>query len=72
VTTTLFRRPAGDRAEARADGSSATAPDDLEYEQVRRVRPHGTAGDATPRLPVDIVDQWGWHSFPASDPPANW
>jgi hypothetical protein len=21
---------------------------------------------------VDIVDQWGEHSFPASDPPANW
>jgi hypothetical protein len=21
---------------------------------------------------VDVVDQWGIHSFPASDPPANW
>jgi hypothetical protein len=22
--------------------------------------------------PVDIVDMWGYGSFPASDPPANW
>jgi hypothetical protein len=21
---------------------------------------------------VDKVDQWGEHSFPASDPPSNW
>lgn len=21
---------------------------------------------------VDIIDQWGMDSFPASDPPANW
>jgi hypothetical protein len=25
-----------------------------------------------PELPVDIVEQWGLDSFPASDPPANW
>jgi hypothetical protein len=37
-------------------------------------------GPAVPELtavrpaagPIDIVDQWGMHSFPASDPPANW
>jgi hypothetical protein len=25
-----------------------------------------------PVSPVDIVEEWGRGSFPASDPPANW
>jgi len=24
------------------------------------------------RPPIDIADQWGMQSFPASDPPSNW
>ena len=25
-----------------------------------------------PSVPLDIVEEWGKQSFPASDPPANW
>jgi hypothetical protein len=34
------------------------------------VVPSATAGDRDPAQ--DLVDVWGMHSFPASDPPANW
>ncbi len=34
------------------------------------VRPVGTA-EPSGHL-IDIVEEWGQQSFPASDPPANW
>ncbi len=37
------------------------------------VVPSRTVAGAGPRRrPVDIVEEWGMQSFPASDPPANW
>ena len=39
---------------------------DLPIPQPRR------AGRAEAEASLDVVDRWGIHSFPASDPPANW
>ena len=33
-------------------------------------RPTNRAGQG--RRLIDIVEEWGMQSFPASDPPANW
>lgn len=29
-------------------------------------------GNSESKTALDIVDVWGLHSFPASDPPSNW
>jgi hypothetical protein len=60
--TLTLSRPADDlaRSRIRAGTFTTTGP-------VRRDRA------PMPQLPaVDIIDQWGMDSFPASDPPANW
>lgn len=41
-----------------------TNVDGLVPEQLRKARPT--------RPPIDIVEEWGMQSFPASDPPMNW
>ena len=38
---------------------------------VSQQRPVAAAVTPRPR-PVDMVDEWGMQSFPASDPPSNW
>jgi hypothetical protein len=44
---------------------------------VVRPAPHPASADTVEQIPppvvgIDIVEEWGLQSFPASDPPANW
>jgi hypothetical protein len=70
VTLTLTRIT---RAPSPPHARAAASATGLLTEQGRRVpveQPrHDT--DSAP-APLDIVEEWGVQSFPASDPPANW
>jgi hypothetical protein len=49
--------------------TATLAPRPVEVPAAAEVPP--VRSDDRPQA-VDVVDLWGLHSFPASDPPANW
>jgi hypothetical protein len=57
-----LRPPGSDRSAARTEIVDSTVEAAAVDEAMR---------DAA-TVEFDIVDKWGEHSFPASDPPANW
>lgn len=73
MTLTLSRRPAiGSRPVAAPEARPAPV------EPLGRTRASvegpvaGQAGNARTEPLIDIVEEWGLQSFPASDPPTNW
>src|SRR4051812_27274374 len=69
VTTALIRGAVLEDPEARSSATTARTVQTVEPAPARR-DDVGRAAPSSP--PIDIVDQWGMQSFPASDPPANW
>jgi hypothetical protein len=45
---------------------------DLPAEVTPATAPPQRIADVGEFLPLDVVEEWGRASFPASDPPANW
>jgi hypothetical protein len=74
VPITLSPDPQVKLSETATIGFLTTVLDALDGDRTSRVAPvvrHPEEAGPVP-LRVDIVEEWGMQSFPASDPPANW
>ena len=74
VPLTLSRNPEAKFPQVAAIGFPTTDLGALGGDRTSNVVPivqQPEEAGSIPR-PVDIVEEWGLQSFPASDPPANW
>jgi hypothetical protein len=68
--TVALHRPLGIVARASSHASPSAWDEQEEIVADGSVSRERAKGVRTAAL--DIVEMWGLHSFPASDPPANW